>query len=144
PLEQFGLNADLVLAATGGHLPLLLEDRAHCVAAELQTARDLAYAHALLVEQKHRFALVRFDHGVSSRCRKKLAAGSRSRPSANSPGRERPESSACGPRSCPSPAACISRCVRCPSAAPVQTRRIRPRPRTPAASSPTPVPALLV
>src|SRR5205814_8094465 len=32
-----------------------------------------------LVEQKHRFALVRFDHGVSSRCRKKLAAGSRSR-----------------------------------------------------------------
>src|SRR5881392_2296245 len=32
--------------ATGGHLPLLLEDRAHCVAAELQTARDLAYAHA--------------------------------------------------------------------------------------------------
>src|SRR5438034_27095 len=109
PLEQFGLNADLVLAATGGHLPLLLEDRAHCVAAELQTARDLAYAHALLVEQKHRFALVRFDHGVSSRCRKKLAAGSRSRPSANSPGRERPESSACGPRSCPSPAACISR-----------------------------------
>src|SRR6266566_595453 len=85
-----------LLAATGGHLPLLLEDRAHCVAAELQTARDLAYAHALLVEQKHRFALVRFDHGVSSRCRKKLAAGSRSRPSANSPGRERPESSACG------------------------------------------------
>src|SRR5213082_2865505 len=50
PLEQFGLNADLVLAAIGGHLPLLLEDRAHCVAAELQTARDLAYAHALLVE----------------------------------------------------------------------------------------------
>src|SRR5256884_9991313 len=109
PLEQFGLNADLVLAAIGGHLPLLLEDRAHCVAAELQTARHLAYAHALLVEQKHPFALVRFDHGVSSRCRKKLAAGSRSRPSANSPGRERPESSACGPRSCPSPAACTSR-----------------------------------
>src|SRR5437588_5390470 len=108
PSQQVFLDADLVLAWTERHLALLLQDGAHRVTAEMETMSDLPQAHAILMEQIHRLALVRCDHVVVSRCRKRRAGPSGSRPSADESGRKRRATLAGGPDFCPSPAACTS------------------------------------
>jgi len=65
--EQIRIDRLFVLADGVNHLALLLDHRLHGVAADPQPPGDLPLAHAFLVEQVNRFALVRFDHRVVSR-----------------------------------------------------------------------------
>lgn len=49
PLEQIGINADLVTPGRYRHLPLLLDDCPNRVPAHSQAAGNLLFAHAFLV-----------------------------------------------------------------------------------------------
>ena len=66
PLEEFSDDPDLVLADSGRHRALLGDDRSHGVARDLKPVRDLPHAHALLVQEEDRLALIRLDHGDPS------------------------------------------------------------------------------
>jgi hypothetical protein len=66
PVEKLPIDRDFVPASPNRHLPLLPDNGPNCVEADVKPADHLVYAHALLMHQKQRFALVPFDHGASS------------------------------------------------------------------------------
>ena len=68
PLQQFGVNVNLVLPLLPRDLSLLPDDRPHGIAAEVQAAADLPQRHPRLMQLEHGLTHVQIDHQTPPAC----------------------------------------------------------------------------